>query len=393
MKRDVIKDFLPVGVGILVLGFSIAASGTAPQEAKGSPLAQDDWSELNSGADVYAAACASCHGADGTGTPKHILGFEAEVPDFTDCAFASREPQADWFAVAHNGGPTRGFDEMMPAFGGALTDDQIDKAATHVKGFCKDDNWPDGAFNMPRALVTGKAFPEDEYVWELESTLDEPVQVQFKFIVEKRIGARQQVEFILPVGVQQVASIDANGNTDYRWGEGLGDLGLAWKGVLWHSLRRGTIGSMGAEVFLPVGDEKDGFSKGIFRLEPFIAIGQLLPGDTFLQLHGGAELSTDTDVADHEIFWRGAIGHSFTQCRFGRTWSPMVEVIGARELASGAKNEWSVVPALHITLNTRQHVMLVLGAEIPVTDADERQIKGMLHLLWDWYDGAFTEGW
>ena len=137
----------------------------------------------------------------------------------------------------------------------------------------------------------------------------------------------------------------------------------------------------------------DGIGKGIFRFEPFLAIGQIIPGDNFVQLQGGAELSTDLDVAAHEIFWRGALGHTFTQGRFGRAWSPMVEVVGGWEVEDDAEVEWSLVPELHVALTQRQHVMLVLGAEIPVTRFEERQITVMLSLLWDWFDGGFTEGW
>jgi len=371
----------------------IAAQASMAEDAGSDSPDTDDWSGLTTGEGVYVAACATCHGLDGTGSPQNVRGFDVEVPDFTDCSFASREPQADWFAIAHNGGPTRGFDRKMPAFGGAITDGQLDMAAAYVKDFCEDKDWPDGTFNIPRALVTGKAFVEDELVFELGSTFEEPVDIQLKVVFEKRIGKMNQVELFLPVGVKQVETIDDSGNADFRWGEGLGDLGLAWKGVLWHSLRMGTIGSLGAEVFFPLGDEEDGFSKGIFRFEPFLAVAQILPADNFIQLQGGAELSADPDVANHEIFWRAAVGHSFTQGHFGRTWSPMVEVLGTYEVESDSGAEWALVPELHVTLNTRQHVMLVFGAEIPVTHFDERQIQGMIHLLWDWYDGAFADGW
>ncbi|MFC1609873.1 c-type cytochrome [Myxococcota bacterium] len=374
-------------VSILLLAKASAAQGEAPVPDR------DDWSHLKTGAQVFRAVCASCHGADGAGAPQHALAFETPLPDFTDCSFASREPQADWFAIAHNGGPTRGFDEMMPAFGGALTEAQVDSAATHLKTFCEDKSWPDGVFNLPRPLSTGKAFLEDEAVWEYGSTVEEPVSMQLKFVFEKRVGDRHQVELILPVGVEQHEATDGSGATNLKWGAGLGDPGVAWKSALWHSPEWGSIGSLGVEVFIPVGDETDGFSKGIFRFEPFVAIGQVLPGDNFAQLHAGAELSTDEDVAGHEVFWRAAVGHTFTQGQFGRAWSPMVEVLGVREIESGATIDWSVVPELHVTLNQRQHVMLVLGVEIPVTDFEERQLNAMMHLLWDWYDGGFTEGW
>ena len=71
----------------------------------------------------------------------------------------------------------------------------------------------------------------------------------------------------------------------------------------------------------------------------------------------------------------------------------MLEVLGAKEIEDGAEAEWSLVPELHVTLNRRQHVMLVVGAEIPVNHFDERPTTMMLFLLWDWFDGGLTEGW
>ena len=70
---------------------------------------------------MYTAACAACHGDDGRGRGASQLGFEVAVPDFTDCDFAVREPDSDWYAIAHRGGPIRGFDRLMPAFGEALS--------------------------------------------------------------------------------------------------------------------------------------------------------------------------------------------------------------------------------------------------------------------------------
>ena len=58
------------------------------------------------GRELYAAACAGCHAGDGRGAPTTQLGFtDPPLPDFTDCAFASREAAQDWFAVVHDGGP------------------------------------------------------------------------------------------------------------------------------------------------------------------------------------------------------------------------------------------------------------------------------------------------
>ena len=72
---------------------------------------------------MYTAACAACHGDDGVGRSAEDVGFETPLPDFTDCEFASREPDPDWYAVIHQGGPVRAADRMMPAFGMALESD------------------------------------------------------------------------------------------------------------------------------------------------------------------------------------------------------------------------------------------------------------------------------
>lgn len=69
------------------------------------------------GKELYQAACAACHGNDGRGAPQTQVGFDTPLPDFTDCQFASREPDPDWVTVVHEGGPVRGFAEIMPAFG------------------------------------------------------------------------------------------------------------------------------------------------------------------------------------------------------------------------------------------------------------------------------------
>jgi mono/diheme cytochrome c family protein len=83
------------------------------------------------------AGCASCHGSDGRGAPEH-LSLEVPTPNFTDCSFAAREPDADWAAVVHEGGPTRGFAANMPAFGAAFTRQEIQLILDYVRTFCRD---------------------------------------------------------------------------------------------------------------------------------------------------------------------------------------------------------------------------------------------------------------
>jgi hypothetical protein len=113
---------------------------------------------------VYTATCAACHGDDGRGRSSSELGFDVALPDFTDCDFAVREPNSDWYAIAHRGGPIRGFNRLMPAFGEALSAAELEAALVRIRQFCTDARWPRGELNLPRALFTEKAYPEDEAV-------------------------------------------------------------------------------------------------------------------------------------------------------------------------------------------------------------------------------------
>ena len=152
----------------------------------GAPASAQSIATLESGESVYRAACAACHAADGRGARQEVVGFETPLPDFTDCSFSSREPEADWVGIGHDGGPVRGFDARMPAFGRVLSRAQITNAVRYVKGFCRDAAWPAGELNLPRALVTEKAFPEDEAV--LSTTMASGAFVN-EFLYEHRLGA------------------------------------------------------------------------------------------------------------------------------------------------------------------------------------------------------------
>lgn len=334
---------------------------------------------------LYEVACAGCHGSDGTGQPQTQVGFALPLPDFTDCSFASREPNSDWYAVAHQGGPTRGFSELMPALGEALSQEQIEKALAHVREFCGDDAWPRGELNLPRALVTEKAYPEDEAVLTTTVAAEGPGAIVGEFLYEKRFGARSQIEVSIPIGYQDVG--DAEG-----WTAGAGDVALGVKHALFHSLRSGSIFSLGGEVILPTGDESKGFGKGSTVLEPYLAFGQFLPLGSFVHAQALAEFATDRDLND-ELAWRAALGRTWTSGRFGRSWTPMVEILGARELESGADINWDVLPQVQVTLNTRQHVMANAGVRIPLNNTGGRGTEVMVYLLWDWFDGGFFEGW
>ena len=80
------------------------------------------------GEQLYQTACAACHGSDGKGQPRSVVGFDTPLPDFTDCAFSTPEADLDWWSVVHRGGRVRALDRRMPAFGDALSEPEIDSA-------------------------------------------------------------------------------------------------------------------------------------------------------------------------------------------------------------------------------------------------------------------------
>jgi mono/diheme cytochrome c family protein len=367
----------------------VALAAIAALAAGTSAAAADPADGERSGRELFAAACASCHGTGGRGAPAATVGFAEPLPDFTDCSFATREPDADWFAVAHDGGPVRAFAAMMPAFGEALAPAELGRILDHVRTLCADRTWPRGELNLPRPLFTEKAYPEDEAVLTTTvATRGGRGAVGGELIYEKRFGSRNQVEIVAPFAWREGVAAHAASS----WVGGVGDLGVALKRVLHHDLAGGRIVSAIGELRLPTGDEDEGFGKGSAVAEGFLAYGQILPADAFLHAQAGFEMPFEDDAGDDEAILRLAVGRTFTEGRFGRAWSPMLEVLGARDLASGASARWDLVPQVQVTLNRRQHVMANVGVRVPL-DGSAEASEILFYLLWDWFDGGLFDGW
>lgn len=338
------------------------------------------------GAQIYRSDCAACHGADGRGRSSAEVGFDNALPDFTDCDFSAREQNGDWSAIVHRGGPVRAFSRRMPAFGEALSSEQIDSVVEHLRTFCTDDRWPRGELNIPRALYTEKAFPEDEAVVTTTIAAEGPSSLTHQFTWEQRFGPLNQIEIGVPITRADLG--DPQGHAS-----GTGDLTVAVKHTLTHDLGRGSILSVGGELSLPTGDEAKGFGKGTTVLEAFALYDKLLPRDSFVQLQGTAEFPSDSALED-EIGLRVAAGRTWTTGgSFGRAWTPMLEALAARELGHGANIEWDIVPQFQVSLSTRQHIVLGVGAKLPVTERADRPKEIAFYLVWDWFDGSVREGW
>ena len=377
VRMAVSGQLFAVAIPFASLGFGMAEVGT---HASRPPARLNE-----TGEQIYRSTCAGCHGGDGRGAPTTTVGFDVPLPDFSDCNFASREANPDWTAIVRDGGPVRGFTRIMPAFRDLLTPDQIRNVIVYLRHFCQDRRWPRGELNVPLASVTEKAFPEDELVLTNDVNTRGPALIENHAIVEKRFGARDQLELDVPFGFLR--------RPGHSWAGGLGDLSVAEKHVFTGNLESGRIVSALGGFVLPTGNEAVGLASGTTSFEAYLLGAQLLPGRGFLQVQGGAEVPFDRSRATASAAWSAALGSTIPFSRITRIWSPMLEVAGTRDLVSDASVMWSVVPQFQISLSALQHVRASLGLDIPLTQRASRSTQLRFYVLWDTYDGPLFSGW
>jgi mono/diheme cytochrome c family protein len=341
----------------------------------------------HNGERIYKGGCIACHGDKGQGAPQTSTEFKRPdtFPDFTKCDQTTPEPNSAWKAVIVYGGENRGFSQIMPAFGELLTSQEIDDVIAYMRGFCTNKHWARGELNLPRALVTEKAFPEDEVVISTAMNASGAPGVTTDVIHEQRFGMKNQIEIDVPVHLQ---------DQQHKWVGGLGDITFAVKREMWSSLKTGSILALQGGVLAPVGSSGRGFGAGTTTFETFASFDQLFPTNTFIQFQLGADLPRHTDIAPQSLFWRTAIGQSLAKDhRLGRLWSPMVEVLADRDLEDAAKTNWDVLPEMQVTISRRQHIRADVGWRTPVTNKAGRQRQVVFYVLWDWADGKLWEGW
>jgi cytochrome c553 len=378
MKKPFPRFFFQFGT-TTILFFSGAACGQY--------LTYSFKSDASQGKQIYNSACVACHGSDGRGAPRTISAFAPPdtFPDFTRCDQTTAEVDAAYKAVIEHGGPTRGFSEIMPSFGEALSSQEIDDVIAYLRQFCRNRHWPRGELNLPRALVTEKAYPEDEEVLSTAVNAQGKPGNETHIIHEQRFGVKNQIEVDVPLTFQ---------DQNHVWYGGVGDTTLAVKRVMLSSLRTGSILSLQSGFLLPSGNRARGFGSGTTTFEPFASFDQLFRTDTFVQLQLGADLPFRTSVAPQSLFFNSAIGQSFAADHGrGRLWTPMCEFIANRDLVNAGKTDWNILPEIQVTISKRQHIRGDIGLRIPTTNTAGRQKQLMFYLLWDWQDGKLTKGW
>lgn len=122
-----------LGVGLALGSVALRAPrATADTRAPSpAPIALAD-----SGADLFATNCSTCHGAKGDGDGPAAPGLNPKPRKFSDKAIMSKLTDAKLTAVIKGGGAANGLSPLMPAFG-HLTDAQIKSLVTHIRGLAK----------------------------------------------------------------------------------------------------------------------------------------------------------------------------------------------------------------------------------------------------------------
>jgi mono/diheme cytochrome c family protein len=343
--------------------------------------------QLDTGEHIYKTACVACHGPDGKGTPKSIAGFEPpdSFPDFTRCDQTTAELDNDYRAVIVHGGRYRGFSQIMPSFKQALTPEQINKVIGYLRHFCREQGWSRGELNLPRAIVTEKAYPEDEEVVSTAVNAKGAPGSETHIIHEQRFGKKNQIEVDVPINFQ---------DENHTWYGGVGDTTFGVKRVLFSNLRRGSIMALQGSVLVPSGNRARGFGSGTTTFETFAAYDQLFRTNTSIQTQFGADLPRHTDIAPQSIFFNTAIGQTIMADHgLGRAWTPMLEFLAKRDLMDNAKTNWDLLPQMQVTISHRQHIRGDVGVRVPVSNTAGRAVQLQLYLLWDWQDGKINEGW
>jgi mono/diheme cytochrome c family protein len=81
--------------------------------------------------------CSICHGVGGKGDGPSAAGLNPRPADFTNCAVMQKQSDATLFTIIKRGGQGAGRSTVMPAWGDALPDGQIQELVGLVRGFCK----------------------------------------------------------------------------------------------------------------------------------------------------------------------------------------------------------------------------------------------------------------
>jgi hypothetical protein len=345
-----------------LIPFLLAAALAASQQAAAPTTIPEMW----------AAWCARCHAADGSGKVNEPTVTVAPM-DFTDCRVATPEPDADWDRAIAKGGPAVGLSSEMPGFEDSLTPEQIAAFVTHIRGFCKQTGWPSGNLNFPRPIITEKAFPENEFLilpainHQTRSGSPAVTDIELVALFEKRVGKRAMYEVALPLATTNFGGSQRGG---------IGDIEVAFKYAAFASDTKLRILSVGLETVLPSGSASKGIGTGTLIFEPFVSAGAMLR-DWYVQAQAKVELPVDLFKASRAYVYNLYLGRDTSAAP--NTWTLGVEL-------NGEGHEVALTPQVRKGLTGTGALAGSLGVMIPLNEREEQGVRWVGYLLWEYLE-------
>jgi len=85
----------------------------------------------------FQELCTVCHGVGGKGDGPSAQGLEPKPADFTNCKTMAKDSDEVLLKIIRGGGQSVGRSTVMPAWGDALSEQQIRELVKFIRGLCK----------------------------------------------------------------------------------------------------------------------------------------------------------------------------------------------------------------------------------------------------------------
>ena len=269
------------------------------------------------------------------------VGFDLPLPDFTDCNFAPRA-HGDWVGIATRADPSAHSTDA--GVRQVLSADRC-RRNWHTSAASARTRWPRGELNLPRALVTEKAYPENEAVLTTTIAASGPAAMSHGSSTSTGSARATSIEVAVPLALQRTAraSGSAGSATSPSASSTPSSTALDAGTILSASGRGGPADRQGDA----------GPRQGRHIFEPFVAV-RPDPARRRLPAGPGRRRAADrhTTAPDDEAFWRVALGKTFIQ----RPLRPHVvadgRAPGRARARTTASRQWDIVPQMQVTLST-----------------------------------------
>lgn len=103
----------------------------------GAPISASPSLAAEKARKMFAELCSLCHGTGGKGDGPSAAGLNPRPADFTNCQVMEAQSEETLFTIIKRGGQSLRRSTVMPAWGEALSDGQIQELVAVVRGFCQ----------------------------------------------------------------------------------------------------------------------------------------------------------------------------------------------------------------------------------------------------------------